>query len=51
MDLLGDLAGIYELLIGFVGIVFYTISEHSFILEAVGRLFLINTEDTDLFDS
>ena len=51
MDLLGDLAGIYELLKGFMGIIFYKISEHTFILAAVGRLFLINTEDTDMFQT
>jgi len=49
MDLLGDIAGIYELLVGCMGIIFYRVSEHAFILAAIKRLFLINTEDEELF--
>ena len=43
MDLLGDIAGIYELIIGFAGILFYRISEHSFIITVIKKMFLINT--------
>lgn len=49
-DLFGDIAGIYELIVGFFGLVLGTISYHSFVLSALKRLFLINVEDPDLFE-
>ena len=47
-DLLSDIGGIYELVVAFCGFIFYTISEHSFLISAIRNLFLVNTKDPDL---
>lgn len=50
MDVIGDIAGIYELIKMIFGFILYRVSEHSFVLTAIRSLFLINTEDKELFD-
>jgi hypothetical protein len=51
LDLFGDLGGIFELLKGFIGLLLFQVSEHSFILKALKALFMISTEDPELFDN
>jgi hypothetical protein len=46
---MGDLGGLIELYSVILGVIFYRISNHSFILTAMKRLFLINTDDPELF--
>ena len=47
MDLLGDIAGIYELIVGFTGILLYKIAEHSFIMTVIKEMFFINIAGND----
>ena len=49
IDLFGDLGGIFELLTGSIGLLLFQVSEHSFIVTALKNLFMISTEDEDLF--
>ena len=44
----GDIAGVYELIVGVCGILLYSLSKHRFVLNAISKLFLINTNDPDL---
>ena len=49
LDVLGDIAGMFELISAVLGVVLYKVSEHSFQLKALNRLFLVSTEDAELF--
>ena len=51
LDVLGDIAGMFELISAVLGLVLYKVSEHSFQLKALNRLFLVSTEDAALFRS
>ena len=49
--MISDLAGIFELAKMVFGFILYKVSKHSFVLTAVKYLFLVNTQDEDLFDN
>jgi hypothetical protein len=49
LDLIGDLGGVLEVIIAFFGLFIYPISEFSFFLTALERLFLARTVDKTLF--
>ena len=46
---MGDLGGVLEVLIGFLGVVLYPISEHSFIMKALSILYLARTKSKNVF--
>ena len=50
-DLIGDIAGIYELIVSFFGIVLYSVAKHRFVLSAISNMYFINTKDPDFIDS
>ena len=47
-DLIGDIAGIYELMVAFFGLILYSVAKNNFVVSAISKLFLINTKDPDL---
>jgi hypothetical protein len=49
LDLIGDLGGVLEVLVGFLGFFMMPLSEHSFVLKALNKMFLARTYDTNLF--
>lgn len=51
IDLLGDLGGVIEIVMLFFGFFLYPISEHSFNLEAIKKLFFASTSDETLFEA
>ena len=51
MDLLGDIAGIYELIIGFVGAYMFLISKLSFNIKAIKKMYLVKTNEKGLFSA
>ena len=44
-DLIGDLGGVLEVLISFIGLFLFPISEHSYGLKVLEKLFLARTND------
>lgn len=48
-DLLGELGGVMEVLVLFFGFFLFPISEHSFYLNAIKKLFFAKTKDDDIF--
>lgn len=48
-DLLGDLGGVTEVIMLCFGFMLYPISEHSFHLKAIKKLFIAKTSNDDLF--
>jgi hypothetical protein len=48
MDILGDLGGVIEILMIVLGTFLYPISEHSFILKALSKLYMARTRDGQL---
>lgn len=48
-DLLGELGGVMEVLILFFGLFLFPISEHSFYLNAIKKLFFAKTHDDEVF--
>ena len=48
-DLLGDLGGVTEVIMISFGIFLYSISEHSFHMTAIKKLFYARTSDTSMF--
>ena len=50
LDLIGDIGGIYQLIISAFGIVLFSIAEQSFVLNGISKLFLINTTDPDFIN-
>jgi len=49
LGVLGDLGGVTEVIMLFFGFFLQPISEHSFLLQAIKKLFLARTNDDDLF--
>eukprot|EP00356_Strombidium_inclinatum_P016887 CAMPEP_0170510440 /NCGR_PEP_ID=MMETSP0208-20121228/65770_1 /TAXON_ID=197538 /ORGANISM="Strombidium inclinatum, Strain S3" /LENGTH=261 /DNA_ID=CAMNT_0010793905 /DNA_START=940 /DNA_END=1725 /DNA_ORIENTATION=+ len=48
LDLLGDLGGVFEVIIGAIGFFVMPFSEISFILKGLQKLYLVKTEDSSL---
>ena len=48
LDLLGDLGGVFEIILFVIGLMVYPVSEYSFYLKALSELFLVKTMDKDL---
>ena len=49
LDFLGDLGGILEIILITFGLVMYSVSEHSFHMQSMSRLFKARTHQEDLF--
>ena len=49
MDLFGDIAGIYELIIGFLGTYISLFSKISFNIEAIQKMYFVKTKEKELF--
>jgi len=49
IDLLGDLGGVTEVIMIVFGFFLFPISEHSFFLKAIKKLYLVRTEDNSMF--
>ena len=49
MDVLGDIAGVYEFLIQIFGIVLFRISSHSFTVNAIKKLFYVQIKNKHIF--
>jgi len=49
LDVLGDLGGVTEVIMLLFGFFLFPISEHSFILQALRRLYKARTTDDSLF--
>ena len=49
MDYLGDMGGIYELVVRALGVFIFSISNHSFIVSSMKRMFLVKTENNKMF--
>ena len=49
MDLIGDLGGVLEVIMVGFGLILYPVSEHSYILTALNKLFLVKTSSPSLF--
>ena len=49
MDLLGDIAGIYELILGVLASYMNIYSRFSFTVKAIKKLYMVKTEEQDLF--
>ena len=49
LDLLGDLGGVTEVMMIVFCFVILPISEHSFVVKAMKKLYIARTKDTDLF--
>jgi hypothetical protein len=49
LDLVGDLGGVLEVLLTLFGIFMFRISERSFVLKALEKLFLAHTVQTNIF--
>ena len=49
LDLLGDLGGVTEIVTLIFGIFIYPISNHSYHIAAIKRMFLAKTKDANLF--
>ena len=50
MDVLGDIAGLFELFVTIFGIAFLSISKHSMTLHTIKKLFMVKTSDKQLFN-
>ena len=49
MDLVGDLGGVLEVFLVVFGLILYPVSEHSYVLSALNKLFLVRTSSPSLF--
>jgi len=49
LDLLGDLGGVTEVIMICFGFFLFPISEHSFVLRAIRKLYLVRTRKDDMF--
>ena len=49
LDLLGDLGGVTEVFMIFFSALLMPISDHSFLVKAMKKLFIARTRDEDLF--
>ena len=50
-DLIGDLGGVLEVMISFIGIFLFPISRHSFSLKILEKLFLARSNDKKIFSN
>ena len=50
LDLIGDIGGVFELFVSLCGILFNSIAEHSFVLSAMKKIFLIKTSEPEAFE-
>ena len=50
-DLLGVMGGVLEVIVFIFGFLMFPISEHSFVMIAISRLFLAKTNDETLFST
>ena len=50
IDFIGDISGVYDLMIMTFGFFINSISYHSFTLKAIKKLFLVKTDDFHLLD-
>jgi hypothetical protein len=50
-DLCSNIAGIYELIAGFIGFFVYSIAKNRFVLSSIAEMFLIKTLDPDLMET
>jgi hypothetical protein len=49
IDLIGNLGGVFEIIVKVLGLFFLPISSHSFVMKALEKLFLARTLDTSMF--
>jgi hypothetical protein len=49
LDLLGDLGGVTDVLIFIIGIFIFPISQHSFTMRYLQKMFLVRTSQSNLF--
>jgi hypothetical protein len=49
LDLLGDLGGVTEVIMIVFGLIIFPVSEHSFIIKAVKKLYMAKTKNDKLF--
>jgi hypothetical protein len=49
LDLLGDLGGVTEVIMIVFGLFIFPVSEHSFIIKAVKKLYMAKTKNDKLF--
>lgn len=49
LDLLGDLGGVTEVMMIVFCFIILPISEHSFVVKAMKKLYIARTKDSDLF--
>ena len=47
-DIIDNIAGIYELMVAFFGFTLYSVAKNNFVVNAISKLFLVNTTDPDL---
>ena len=50
-DLIGDLGGVLEVILAVLGLFILPVSEHSFVMKALSKLYLARTSQTDLFNT
>ena len=50
LDLVGDLGGVLEVILVVFGFFFNRVSEHSYVLTALNKLFLVRTSEPTLFN-
>jgi hypothetical protein len=50
LDVIGDLGGVLDVIIFIFGLLLFPISEHSFIMKALQKLFLARTDKEDIFE-
>ena len=48
LDLIGDIGGVLEVLVSVVGILMYPLTEYSFVLKALQKLYLARTSNKNL---
>lgn len=51
MDLIGNLGGVHDLILLLFSLFFGSISEHSYILKALEKLYLVKTKEKTIFNS
>ena len=50
VDFLDNIAGMYDLVKGFLGYIMFSISYHSFKLSAIKKMFLVKAENSYIFE-
>ena len=48
-NMLGDLGGVFRVLVTFFGVIFYPISQYLFYVNSMQKLYLARTKDSKLF--